>query len=1071
MSVQEIKSLPKISFGVIVLNGEPFNRYCLKSLYPYAHEIIVVEGAVKGAEAVSTPDGHSTDETLTVLKRFKEEEDPENKIVLITQGGFWDEKDQMSEAYAEAATGDWLWQVDIDEFYKDEDMDFICRMLSDNPDITTVSIEQITFWGSPDYSCDSTYLQKGLVLCHRIFKWRPGYRYSSHRPPTIVDHAGVNLLDINPVSGKDLAAIGIYFYHYSLLFPKQVREKVSYYATWSGKGHSSMPQWMEKDFFGMENSFHLHNVTSHPGWLERFHGAHPKQIDEMWSDVLSGKKKIEVRPMDDVEKFIDSYDYRKVIMEIRSELRTRKSPDIKMEDPVIKNLVNPVDIQESRNIVQVSTNESRGGAALIQNCISEFLANDMRNRYKVKSFVKERDNEAPWCDELYKESIEKSVSASRSPLMDYGIASSFYLLEKPEFKNCDLVHLHNLHGYYFNPLTIPLISHLKPSVWTLHDMNSFTGHCGFSLECEGWRSGCKPCPHLDYYPQLKKDVANELLRDKRVFSSIIDTTLVCPSQWLADLVGESFLSELDCRVLPNGIDTNIFKPYRKDEARKIFGIPQDAFVLAMTAKGGMKNSFKGGEYLEKAGIALQQRHPNLILLNIGGEYYSDKVKIMNLPYIDDRNILALAYSAGDVFAYPSLADNHPLSVMEAMACGLPVVAFRTGGIPEQVIDGETGLIADYRNLEQLIMSLGMLMERPQLLKAMSIKSSQRGSSFTLKKMVDGYKDIYEDILERRTRSGGPNLSKSIRAMEYLQSRLAQVGNTAGVEAYKKVIHGSEGSQGSRAAECRSRNLQSRKKTKIPTCLRQIAQRHPFILELLDFDALLDPSYMLTIGTEYGGWSIPKDFRIDESSICYCAGAGEDISFDCELVQRFGCEVYIFDPTPKAIAHFNNLVEAVQSGNVFPVNNSESVFYDISAEDLTRIHFYPFGLSGKDEVLKFYFPQNKDHVSCSAMNLQRTSDYFEAECFKIRSLKNKFGHEKISLLKMDIEGAEYGVIRSMIQEDLPDLVCIEFDELHTPLDSGYAERISSHIKLLLAAGLECVFADGCDFVFCKTGLLK
>ncbi|SDK79051.1 Glycosyltransferase involved in cell wall bisynthesis [Maridesulfovibrio ferrireducens] len=777
--------LPKISFGVIVLNGEPFNRYCLKSLYPYAHEIIVVEGAVKGAEAVSSPDGHSTDGTLEIIKRFKEEEDPENKIILITRDGFWEEKDQMSEAYAEAVSGDWLWQVDIDEFYKEEDMNFICNLMDERPEITEISFEQKTFWGSPDYICDSSYLQQGASLYHRIFKWAPEYKYKTHRPPTVIDPAGVSLCEINPLSGVDLAAVGVYMYHYSLLFPKQVREKVAYYSTWNGKAQRKMPKWMDDDYFGMNNPFHLHNVTSHPGWLERYTGPHPKQVVEMWNEVKTGKKSVEIRPMDDVEEFIDSNSYRQGILDIRAELRRRDHPDIKMDDPVLRSVINKEDSPYGYKIIQISTNESRGGAAQVHNSICELFSGRDDGKFGVSSFVKDTDNNAPWCKPLYLESIEKQVSTVATPLMDYDIASSFYLLQKPEFLKSDLVHMHNIHGYYFNPLTLPLVSLLKPTVWTLHDMNPFTGHCGNSLECEGWRNGCKSCAHLDYYPQLKKDVAGDLFRDKRIISSVIDTTLVCPSQWLVDLVKQTFLSKLDCKMIPNGIDTNIFKPYLKDEARKILGIPKDAFVLVITAKGGMQS--KGGEFLERAGKELQQRNSKLVLLNIGGTYHSDSVNIINFPYIADRNVLALAYSSGDVFAYPSLGDNHPLCVMEAMACGLPVVTFRTGGIPEQVVEGETGLIADYMNQEQFTQSLGMLMDRPSLCKAMSMKAAQHGRSFKVEKMVDSYARLYEEVLERRSRNGAPDVGKVSRALEYLQSRLAQVGNTAGVEVYKMMF--------------------------------------------------------------------------------------------------------------------------------------------------------------------------------------------------------------------------------------------------------------------------------------------
>jgi hypothetical protein len=114
----------KITFGIIVLNGEPFTRYCLRSIYPFAYEIIVVEGGHEDTKSVCTPDGHSIDGTLDTLYKFKNEEDVENKLTIITHEGFWPKKDELghdrtpqSRAYAERATGDYLWQIDIDEFY------------------------------------------------------------------------------------------------------------------------------------------------------------------------------------------------------------------------------------------------------------------------------------------------------------------------------------------------------------------------------------------------------------------------------------------------------------------------------------------------------------------------------------------------------------------------------------------------------------------------------------------------------------------------------------------------------------------------------------------------------------------------------------------------------------------------------------------------------------------------------------------------------------------------------------------------------------------------------------------
>ncbi len=177
--------LPKVTFGLIVLNGEPFIRYNLRALYPFAHQIIVVEGASPGAAQAASASGHSTDGTQVELREFKAQEDPEHKMIIVTAedeghaDGFWPgEKHEQSQAYAERATGDYLWQVDIDEFYKPEDMHTVLEMLGDDDSITALSFNQTTFWGGFDYVADSWSLRRGWAAkgIHRVFKWGPGYQ-------------------------------------------------------------------------------------------------------------------------------------------------------------------------------------------------------------------------------------------------------------------------------------------------------------------------------------------------------------------------------------------------------------------------------------------------------------------------------------------------------------------------------------------------------------------------------------------------------------------------------------------------------------------------------------------------------------------------------------------------------------------------------------------------------------------------------------------------------------------------------------------------------------------------------
>lgn len=219
-----------------------------------------------------------------------------------------------------------------------------------------------------------------------------------------------------------------------------------------------------------------------------------------------------------------------------------------------------------------------------------------------------------------------------------------------------------------------------------------------------------------------------------------------------------------------------------------------------------------------------------------------------------------------------------------------------------------------------------------------------------------------------------------------------------------------------------------------------------------------------LGTAYGGWVVPVD-SIDADWVCYCVGAGEDISFDCELIERFGCEVFVFDPTPRAVAHVAELRERVGRGESMPINNKPGTAYVLAAEKLSRLHFQPFGVWSEDVRQRFYVPQDSSHVSHSILNLQQTETYFEADCRKLSSLMHEAGHDRIDLLKLDIEGAEYEVLKAMLADGiLPRVLCVEFDEGNIPLDGGAPERISETAKALQAAGYLLVQQEGWNTTF-------
>lgn len=300
-------SSPKISFGIIVLNGEPFTKYCLRQIYPYAYQIIVVEGGSKKATNIA-PAGHSTDGTLEVLYEFKEKEDRDNKMQIIVKDGFWKDKDEQSQAYFKRATGDYLWQIDIDEFYKNEDIEKIKNLLASDPSIDTISFEQKCFWGSLNYLCDGVYLHLNSEY-HRIFKIGPGYQLVDHRPPTVIDSAGTDLRKKKWIRSKVTKKLGIYFYHYSLLFPKQVKEKCNYYVQPGETHHRGSENWFEQAYLKLGRPFTVHNVYKYPSWLLRYEGQHPKQIEKMRLDIQSGNMKVETRITNDVEQLLSSKKY------------------------------------------------------------------------------------------------------------------------------------------------------------------------------------------------------------------------------------------------------------------------------------------------------------------------------------------------------------------------------------------------------------------------------------------------------------------------------------------------------------------------------------------------------------------------------------------------------------------------------------------------------------------------------------------------------------------------------------------------------------------------------------------
>ncbi len=222
-----------------------------------------------------------------------------------------------------------------------------------------------------------------------------------------------------------------------------------------------------------------------------------------------------------------------------------------------------------------------------------------------------------------------------------------------------------------------------------------------------------------------------------------------------------------------------------------------------------------------------------------------------------------------------------------------------------------------------------------------------------------------------------------------------------------------------------------------------------------------------LGSYYGGWTIPVNL-LHENSICYCVGAGEDITFDIELIRNFGCNVYCIDPTPRAIEHITALKNSLTTGERI-VTTPANIPYNITEAILKKFTFLPVGLWSENKIMKFYSPKNPQHVSHSIINLQQTDDFFEAPCKRLSSLMKELGHSTIDLLKLDIEGAEGVILKNIIEDKLNiSCICVEFDEAkHGSL--SVKQRVEQQIKTLEQYGYTIIYRRNFDeIIFLKDG---
>ena len=299
---------------------------------------------------------------------------------------------------------------------------------------------------------------------------------------------------------------------------------------------------------------------------------------------------------------------------------------------------------------------------------------------------------ANWPD---REQVRNFFTNLNTHYSTHGLFHPFYydLFFDPTFLDSDVVHFHLLHNAYFGIEYLPLISALKPVVWTLHDPWALAGHCVHPLECNRWLTGCGDCPALDLSYSIRQDTSALNWEYKRLMFQASSLDIIVASQWMYQRVQQSPLFEKARLHLVNfGLNLDQFKPKDSQAAKAKLGIPPDHLVIAFRGSSWV---YKGMEYVKECLRQLSTRQPiTLLVFQEKGlvEEFAERFQVLELGWIDDDAQMVEAYAAADVFLMPSTAEAFGMMGIEAMACSRPVIATAGTALAEVLRPEESGCI-------------------------------------------------------------------------------------------------------------------------------------------------------------------------------------------------------------------------------------------------------------------------------------------------------------------------------------------------------------------------------------------
>jgi len=402
-------------------------------------------------------------------------------------------------------------------------------------------------------------------------------------------------------------------------------------------------------------------------------------------------------------------------------------------------------------ILFLSSTDNVGGAGILAFKLAENLEKTyscetvflVGKKFSNRENVTQTRGAAVWFIEKV---FEKFLSFLGFQYAYIPFSSRRILKEIKKFKP-DIIHINNIHGGYIDLRTLSKILKSNYVVWTFHDMFNFTGHCAHSFDCLKWMDGCGKCPALWIPPKIGKDSTRKLLKAKKETLNVASYKIVTPSAWLKACVEQSILSKQEIRLIYNGIDKTNFERIDKIEARKRLELPKDKTIVLFSANNSYNNPFKGSQFVKDICSRFRDSK-DVLFVNVGGEIVGSTDNEYSFVYVDCPKKMAEIYSASDILLFPTLAEVFGLVVAEAMACGLPVVTFDTGGVPEIVRHMKDGYVAEKGNLQDLILGMELLLNKVDMRDEMSRSALKRVSGkFDILSMTKEYYDLYLETLK------------------------------------------------------------------------------------------------------------------------------------------------------------------------------------------------------------------------------------------------------------------------------------------------------------------------------------